>query len=218
MTTVKDLIKDRDHLLVGFDGVLCAVAHNDKVIADRLKILVGYGMPAEVAACGDPFEVLRYAATCGAATASAVERQLRRLELPTVAHVPMIRGAGKAMQRLANTGITLTAVSSLAADVVRSYFALHDLGEFINRIAARTSADSPLPPDPHLVRQAMQSRGAGPDQCVMIAGTAADVQAATAAGIPVIAFGLPAEDAALVVTDMADLAAAGAPDLTWRRH
>jgi hypothetical protein len=52
----------------------------------------------------------------------------------------------------------------------------------------------------------------------MIAGTMADIEAAAAADIPVIAFGLPAEGAAVVVNDMTDLANAGAPDLTWRRH
>jgi phosphoglycolate phosphatase-like HAD superfamily hydrolase len=218
MTTVRDLLKDRDHILVGFEGVLCNVAHDDKAIADRLKILVGYGMPEQVKASGDPFEVLRYAATCGAATASAVERQLRRLELPTVTHRPPIPGAGKAMTRLAAAGNTLTAVSGLAADVVRSFFSLHDIGESVSRVAARVSADTPLPPDPHLVHQAMRSRGASPDQCVMIAGTMADIEAALAAEIPVIAFGLQAERAALVVHDMVDIASAGAADFTWRRH
>jgi phosphoglycolate phosphatase-like HAD superfamily hydrolase len=218
MTAVRDLLQDRDHILVGFDQVLCPVEYDGQAIADRLKILVGYGMPADIAASGDPFEVLRYAATCGAATASAVERQLRRLEMPTVTRVPVVPGAAKAMQRLGSAGYTLTVVSSLATDVVRSFFFRHDLGDCVRRIAARTSAGTPLPPDPHLLHQAMQTLGAGPHQCVMIAGAPADLQAAVAAEIPAIAFGFQAKGAALVVDDMADLAGAGAPDVLWKRH
>jgi hypothetical protein len=56
MTTVKELIHDRDHILVGFDRVLCAVDHHGRVITDRLKILVSPGMPANSpaprASCG----------------------------------------------------------------------------------------------------------------------------------------------------------------------
>jgi beta-phosphoglucomutase-like phosphatase (HAD superfamily) len=212
-----DLVRDRDHILVGFDGVLCAVQHDDAAIAERLRVLVSPGAPA---ATGDPFDVLRYAASCGAATAAAVERQLRRLELPTVAGAPVVPGAASAMRRLAAAGYTLTAISSLSIGVVRSYFALHDLGESVRRIAARTGPDTPLPPDPHLLNVAMRALGAGPERCVLIAGSAADVQAGVAAGVAVIGYApAPAEShgAALVIRDMAELANAGAAEFTWNR-
>jgi beta-phosphoglucomutase-like phosphatase (HAD superfamily) len=218
MTTARELIEPRDHILVGFEGVLCAPEPGGKITADRLKILIGYDIPAKIAATEDPFEVLGFAATFGAATAHAVERQLCRLETPAVTSAPAIPGVVRAMERLAAAGNTLTVVSRLGADVVRTFLVLHDLGATIRRIAARAGATTPLPPDPHLVLQAMKSLGTSPEHCIMIAGTKADAKAAKAAAIPVITFGMRARGAALAVDDMADLANAGAPELTWRRH
>ena len=224
MTTATDLIRDCDHILLGFDGVLCTFDQDDQATADRLKILVSPGLPASVAASGDPFEVLDYAATCGTAAAVMVERQLRRLEMSTVIGALAMPGALTAARRLAAAGYTLTAISGLSTEVVRSVLSLHDLAGPIRRIAARTSASTPLPPDPHLLHQAMQALGASPQRCVLVAGSVNDLKAAAAADLPAIGYAsTPAAAARLlkhgataVIQNMAELASEGAPEFAWK--
>ena len=88
----------------------------------RLRQLLGAHLPRDVARTGDPFAVLRYAASCGENTGYFVERQL---------------------------------------------------------------------PDPFLLNQVVEVLGATPERYLFIAATAADVQAAQAAGIPALGYGIP---------------------------
>jgi phosphoglycolate phosphatase len=144
--------------------------------------------------------------------------------MSTVVNAPAVPGAVTAMRRLAAAGYTLTAVSGLSSEVVRSFFVLHDLGVPIRRIAARAGASTPVPPDPHLLRQAIQALGANPQQCVLVAGSVNDVKAAAAADVRAIAYsstGAAASQfvkhgATMVIQDLAEVADAGAAEFAWK--
>jgi beta-phosphoglucomutase-like phosphatase (HAD superfamily) len=190
MRTAVEVLAERDHVFLGFEGVLCAVgdAASARAAADRLKVYVNPGLPPDVAASGDPFDVLAYAVSCGPNTANVVERHLRGLELEAVIAAPEIPGAAEAVRALATKGFTVTIVSDRAADVVRSFLTLRDLGDSARRISARTRPDlDRFMPSPYRVEQAAEALGAFSRQCVMVCGAAAEIEAARAAGVAVIA-------------------------------
>ncbi|OZM72650.1 haloacid dehalogenase [Amycolatopsis antarctica] len=160
-------------------------------------------MPREVARTRDPFDVLRYAVSCGPDTAHVVERQLRRHELEAVTLVrekPDVRGA---LRRLTDAGITVTVFGNLAVDAVSSFLSLRDLAEDAKWVSARASGDpARLTPDPFLLHQAIHALGSSAERCLVVAESAADLAAAAAAGID-------------AVTSLRDPAATPAPASRW---
>ena len=189
--TLADLIASRDHVLVDFDGPVCAVFGNltSRTVADRLKVLLGPDLAQHVAASDDPFEVLGYASTVGPGTAAAVERQLRRLEAEAISAAPSTPGSTTAIRGLTAAGFTVTIVSNNGVDAIRTYLTLHDLASVVRGVSGRTNADpDTLKPDPFLLEQAMRSVGADAASCVMVGDSVSDIKAAHAAGTAVVAY------------------------------
>lgn len=190
--TAAELLAGRDHVLLDFDGPVCAVFGglvSDREAADRLKPLLGTRMPTEVVDAKDPFDVLRYAASCGPSTASLVEAQMRRLEVEAVSSAPETSGLKETLHGLCSVGFTITVVSNNAAAAVRAFLAFHDLTPYVRGVSARMRADPGLlKPSPFLVEQAIRSLGTSPERCVMVGDSASDIEAAHSAGVPMIAY------------------------------
>lgn len=190
--TAVELLAGRGHVLLDFDGPVCAVFGglvSDRSTADRLKLSLGTAIPIEIVEAHDPFDVLRYAASRGPATARVIEDQMRLLEVEAVASSPATPGAEETVRDLHNAGFTITIVSNNSVAAVRTFLALHDLTLYVRGVSARTQADPMLlKPSPFLVEQAIRSLGTSPEHCVMIGDSTSDIEAAHAAGVPVIAY------------------------------
>lgn len=183
------LLAEKEHVLLGFDGVICDVfdRHAKREVADRLRLMTGPRLPADIAGSGDPFDVLRFAIAHGRTMAWTVELELRRLEIAAVTRTPPLTGVRTALRSLRLAGHTVTIVTNTSADAVGAHVVRHGLGRFVTEISGRNSVDmAPLKPDPYLVRQAVLALSTRPDRCVMAVATPADARAARAAGIDVV--------------------------------
>ncbi|MEU3621645.1 haloacid dehalogenase [Amycolatopsis coloradensis] len=190
MAGVKELLREKDHVFLDFDGPVCDVFAKlpSSEVADRLKRLVGPDLPHEVSAAADPFEVLRYAASCGPNAAHVVERQLSRLENEAVSMVPPAPGAVEVIREWVAQGFTVSIVSNNSVEAIRAFLTVHELVEQVRRISARASSDpAHLKPHPVLIEAAVKALGTSPGKCVMIGDSAADVLAARAAGVASVA-------------------------------
>ncbi|EMD28320.1 HAD family hydrolase [Amycolatopsis azurea] len=190
MTGVKELLQAKDHIFLDFDGPVCDVFAELAAgeVADRLKRLVEPDLPADVSTSADPFDVLRYAASCGPNAAYVVERQLSRFEGEAVAQVSPAPGVVEVLREWVAQGFTVTIVSNNSVDAIRSFLGLHELAEDLRRISARTTSDpAHLKPHPALIDAAVKALGTSPRQCVMVGDSAADVVAARAAGVASVA-------------------------------
>ncbi|MFC3449995.1 HAD family hydrolase [Amycolatopsis speibonae] len=190
MTGVKGLLQEKDHVFLDFDGPVCDVFARltASEVAERLKHLVGPDLPAEVSASADPFDVLRYAASCGPNAARVVERQFSRLEGEAVAQIHPAPGVAEVLREWHAQGFTVTIVSNNSVDAIRSFLGMHELAEHVRRISARTtSAPAHLKPHSALLDAAVKALGTSPGKCVMVGDSAADVLAARAAGVASIA-------------------------------
>lgn len=190
MAGVRELLQEKDHVFLDFDGPVCDVFAQlpASEVADRLKRLVGPDLPREVSASADPFDVLRYAASCGPNAAHVVERQLSRLENEAVSMVPPAPGAVEVIREWVAQGFTVTIVSNNSVEAIRAFLTVHELVEQVRRISARASSDpAQLKPHPALIEAAVKALGTSPAKCVMVGDSAADVLAARAAGVATVA-------------------------------
>jgi HAD superfamily hydrolase (TIGR01662 family) len=179
------------NVLLDFDGPVCSVFGNlsDRTVADRLKMLLGDGLPPAIEATDDPFKVLHYSDTVDSSTVRAVERQLRQLEVEAVTYAPATPGAAAAMESLVEAGHTLSIVSNNSAEAVDAYLSLHGLRHLVSNISARARSDPGLlKPSPHLLEQAIESLGVKPNQCVMVGDSVSDIEAACRAGTAIVAY------------------------------
>jgi phosphoglycolate phosphatase len=183
------LVAEKEHVLLGFDGVICNVFDRraKREVADRLRLMTGPRLPDDVAVTGEPFDVLRFAVAHGRTMAWTVELELRSLEIAAVTRNPPLTGVAAALRGLRLAGHTVTIVTNTSMDAVGVHLGRHGLVRYVAEISGRSSLDvAPLKPDPYLVRQAVLALSTRPDRCVMAVATLADAQAARAAGIDVV--------------------------------
>lgn len=183
------LLADKEHVLLGFDGVFCDVfdRRGAREVADRLRFLTGSRLPDDVATSGDPFDVLRYAIGHGQTMAQTVELELRRWELAALRRTEPWPGVTRALCGLRRAGHTVTIVSNTSMDAVGAHLGRYSLARYVDEVIGRNSGElTPLKPDPFLVRQAVMSLSVRADTCVMGVAKRRDAQAARAAGIAVV--------------------------------
>jgi phosphoglycolate phosphatase len=223
---VADVLSRSRHVLLDFDGPVCAVfgGVTDRAVAARLRDFLtdlGFTVPHHVQAARDPFEVLFFASLTGADTAHRTHLEFTRLEVDAVASAPLTPGAAEAIRSLADSGRTVTIVSNNSRDAVCDYLRTHDLTSYITGVCARTTADPTLlKPNTFLLDQAVEHLGAAPGECVMVGDSTADVKAAKSAWVPSIAYAnkpgkrerFEALEPDAVITDMGELAAAAVAD------
>jgi phosphoglycolate phosphatase-like HAD superfamily hydrolase len=210
---VTSLLHAADHVLIAFDGPLCTVFDPSaaRATAERLRLLLGPDLPRKVARTNDPFEVLRYAITCGENTAYVLERQLTRLEGEAMSVRVPTDGAIEAVHGLHDTGHTVTAIGNTSTEVIRGFLGLHGLWNEVRRISARgSSRTAKLLPEPFLLDEAIEALGTEARRCVFIGTSAQDAEAGRAAGVPMLGCGrdFPRKQAAVVVESMTELATA----------
>lgn len=191
--TPAEALAGRRHVLLDFDGPVCAVFGGDitdQTVADELKQLVaGADLPSDVAAAHDPFDVLRFAGKVSAVAAEAAESRFRELEVQAVTTAPETPGARTAIEALVASGRTVTIVSNNSVAAVSRYLDIHGLSELISHISARESANAELlKPHPFLVCRGISALAAESSACVMVGDSVTDIDAARAAGTRTIGY------------------------------
>jgi phosphoglycolate phosphatase-like HAD superfamily hydrolase len=193
--TLAQLLAARPHVLLDFDGPVCAVFGGElpaPAVAHRLADegrRQGLHLPADVEASGDPFDVLHAAARLGEESARIVELALRRAEVRAVESAPMTPGLRAALDALCSSSHAVTIVSNNSAAAVQHFLEAHALTDVIPAIVARTDPDPTLlKPSAHLLALAIRQAARVPADCILIGDSTTDVIAARAAGTAVIAY------------------------------
>jgi HAD superfamily hydrolase (TIGR01549 family) len=192
--TPRAIIRAARHLLLDFDGPVCAVFGNlsDHEVADALRAELkarDVAYPGSIAQANDPFDVLRFASQVATETAKCVEQRFREFEYIAVQNAPATPGAADLLRRAAEGGQLVTIVSNNSTAAVRRYLELEGLSPFVCGISARDDAVvERLKPAPFLLQQAMITTSTNRDECVMIGDSVTDIEAARAAGTKVIAY------------------------------
>lgn len=190
-STVAEIVAAHPHVLLDFDGPVCAVfgITSAATVADHLRNLLGGDVPGVAGTSNDPFDVLIYAATRGPDVLAEVEDEFRRHEVSAVASAPMTRGIRDALSHLTTAGHTITIVSNNSSDAVTAYLSAQYLAAYVDGVSARTEPNPALlKPNSHLLDQAVRRLDTLPEHCVLVGDSIADIEAARAAGAAVIAY------------------------------
>ncbi|MHA6795821.1 HAD family hydrolase [Pseudonocardia bannensis] len=201
------LLAERRHILLDFDGPVCAVfpGRGSQAAADAVRRALGAAewrkiLPDRVGYSEDPFDVLRYASDrLDREKAEQAEKALTQYEIASVRQVPPTLGALDAIATLRATGHTITIVSNNSEAAIGEFIERYGLGPDVDGIAARAGFQARrLKPEPCLLYQAIEQLGAKPGECVLVGDSITDIQAARAADVAVIAFAnKPGKDRAL---------------------
>jgi beta-phosphoglucomutase-like phosphatase (HAD superfamily) len=188
--TAADLVADREHVLLDFDGPVCEVypPNAARAVAQRLRAYLGRDLPAHIAASQDPLVLLRCAWLVSETAGQLIELELRTQELLAIRRATETPGTLDMVKTLVLRGHTVTIVSDISSDAVGAYLSRHEIGKYIHEISARHSFEqTPLMPDPFLINQAVYLLHATPNRCCLIGDSTTTVQAAHAADVPAIA-------------------------------
>lgn len=193
--TLAQLLAARPHVLLDFDGPVCAVFGGElpapavaQQLADEGRRR-GLHLPTDVEASGDPFDVLHAAARLGEEPARIVELALRQAEVRAVESAPMTPGVRTALDALCSSGHAVTIVSNNSAAAVHHFLEAHALTDVIPTVVARTEPDPALlKPNAHLLALAIRQAARVSADCILIGDSVTDVIAARAAGTAVIAY------------------------------
>lgn len=188
-TALADVMSQSRYLLFDFDGPICGIfaglpAH---VIAGHLRDLVaarGVAIAPEVAASGDPFDVLRYAATIDPDLTQTVADELRTMELRAVDVAATTPHTRQVIEAAHQAGRSIAAVSNNSREAVTRYLTSAGLAPMFTRIIGRTDPDPDLlKPNAHLITRAVKELGADPADCVLVGDSLSDIEGARNAGI-----------------------------------
>jgi HAD superfamily hydrolase (TIGR01662 family) len=201
------LLEERRHVLLDFDGPVCAVfgTHGSAHAADAVRRALGATAWREMgdhtaSYTDDPFDVLRYAwAHLDRQKAESAEQALTAYEVRAVADLSLTIGAAEAIESLRTSGHTVTIVSNNSEQAIHAFIDSHALAELIDGVVGRTSARAQdLKPEPYLLDRALEQLVAKPADAVLIGDSITDIQAARAAGTAAIAYAnKPGKDRAL---------------------
>ena len=235
MTPAHDVLRQADHVLLDFDGPVCAVfgTVTDSEVADALRTALaerGYTLSEELRTATDPFDMLSYATEVGVELATAVEAEFSRWEQRAVLRTQATTGTHDVLVWITESGRSVTIVSNNAVSAVETYLAAAGLDRLIAGISARQPDDiGRLKPNPHLLNRAISTLGTVADRCVMIGDSTSDIDAAAAAGMPAIAYAnkpgkydmLAAHSPHAIITSMAELlpksSSTGGADRVYQR-
>jgi HAD superfamily hydrolase (TIGR01509 family) len=176
-------------LLFDFDGPICSIFAGlpASSIAVDLRELVthrGIDIPTEVTASGDPFDVLRFAATISADLMQAVADELRTMELRAVEVADATPHAHEVIEAARQAGRTIAAVSNNSREAVTRYLATAGLAPLFATIVGRIDPDPGLlKPNPHLISHAVKALGADTADCILIGDSLSDIDGAHNAGV-----------------------------------
>ena len=215
-----DILNQARHLLIDFDGPICSLFAGTLTapIADHLRGLItaeGERLPQTVKDTGNWFEILTFAASISVNLAARIESELTELECTAVATAAPTPHVNDVITACRDSARSVGVISNNSERAVRSYLTAHDLDNYIDLIAARTSCDPAiLKPSPFLIEQAASKLDTPASACVVVGDSPTDIQSAQRAGALSIGYAqtassrerLTAAGADATVLSMADLA------------
>jgi phosphoglycolate phosphatase len=219
-SALDEILSHTGYLLLDFDGPICSLfaGTNTAPVADLLRgalLRRGITPPAAVAATGDWFKIMSYAASAGPEAGADVEAELTRLECGAAATAEPTACAREVLAACAGSARPVAVVSNNSARAVRSYLAGRGLEGLVAAVVARTANEpAKLKPSPYLIETAAEELGAATADCALVGDSPADIQAARTArarGIGLAAAPgnrgrLAAAGAEVVISSMAELA------------
>lgn len=191
MTTPADLLDQANALLLDFDGPLAALMPppaNARAAAAARAAVPGVPLPPEVANTTDHLAVLRHIHAHHAELTTAVEGACTRAEVEAALQCAPSAHAENLFALIRRRGLPAAVVSNNSGRAVRAFLDRHGWTPRVTVFSCRTPDDAArMKPSPFLIEQALHALDLAPSDALFIGDTLSDVQAATEAGVRVLA-------------------------------
>jgi HAD superfamily hydrolase (TIGR01549 family) len=194
-STPAQVLAETSPILLDFDGPVCTVFATlpAPTVAEQLRqVLTSHGtaLPTHIADQPDPLQVLRYTATLGdPQLTTRVDDQLRRAERQAIDGATPTPYAREVIVAAYHAGRPLAIVSNNSEPAIRAYLTSHRITGYISHVVGRAYADpGRMKPHPWPVLAAVTALAAKPAACLLLGDSAADMQAAHAAGVHTIGY------------------------------
>ncbi|MGH3718308.1 MAG: HAD family hydrolase [Pseudonocardiaceae bacterium] len=211
--TIRQSLSSADAVLFDFDGPLCNVFAGlpAPTVTRQLEALTGRTFDTD-----DPLEVVRQAAEMGAVMLAIVEDALVAAELKAVSQSVAEAGGVSAVSACLASGFGVGVVSNNSAPAVTAFLDVWDLAGSVAPVVGRVAGRPELmKPNPWPLRRALEQLEIAPERAVFVGDSTSDIEAASRAGVPCLAFAnkpykfaLFEGTGAVVISSMWDLAAA----------
>ncbi|WP_433648999.1 HAD family hydrolase [Micromonospora zamorensis] len=182
-------------VLLDFDGPVCSIFAGypaPQVAAELVDVLRrrGVDVPPDLASEPDPLEVLRRTGAAGNnSTTRAVEDALCAAERRAVDTAEPTPYGREVIVAARQAGMPVAVVSNNCAGAVTGYLAAHRLAAYVSPVVGRAYAEpARMKPNPDPVLQAVHAFGESPSRCVLVGDSLSDIEAARAAGVPVVGY------------------------------
>jgi phosphoglycolate phosphatase len=193
-TQLADLLAAAHAVLLDFDGPVCAVfsGHPAPGVAEHLRQILtrhGHHLPEDITATRDPLHVVHRTADIAPDLITDIEAALTAAELRAVTTATATPDSAEVLAACQATERPVIIVSNNSAAAVAAYLDQHELAPLVRHIQGRDSTDPGLmKPNPYPILQALATLNLDAKQVVLIGDSRTDIDAAHAAGCPVIAY------------------------------
>jgi HAD superfamily hydrolase (TIGR01549 family) len=218
--TLRALLADTGPILLDFDGPVTALlppGPNAEVAAAAREPLIdaAYELPPELMASTDHIAVLRFAAGADVSTRQLVEDVCRELEVKAAQHSQPTVGTADFLAACQSADRPVVIVSNNDEAAIDTYLVLHGLRNLVRTDVGRPRGHPELmKPHPEILRRALASVGANPQDALMIGDAVSDVEASHAAGVRIVGYAKTPRRAAELVAAGADAVTKGMRNLT----
>ena len=191
--TAATLLARADALLLDFDGPLAALMPppvNARAADISRAALEEARLPGDIAATTDHLAVLRYVLEHRPELVDQVEGACTDAEVEAAGHCSPSLQADVLFAYAHRRALPTAIVSNNSEQAVRVFLDRHHWTRHVDAYACRDSANAAeMKPSPFLLQAALRELGVAPGAALFIGDTVSDVQAARAAGVPIVALG-----------------------------
>lgn len=190
VTAAAELIVEADALLLDFDGPVASLMPPpvNALAAEAARAAIpGVTLPAEIATTTDHLAVLRYVLEHRSGLTAAVEHACTRAEVRAARGCSASAQAENLFAMVRRRGLPTAIVSNNSEKAVRVFLDRHGWTDQVTTFSCRDEHNAArMKPSPFLLEQALDDLGPRPVRVVFVGDSVSDVQAAVAAGVPVV--------------------------------
>ena len=190
MTAAAELIVEADALLLDFDGPVALLMPPpvNALAAEAARAAIpGINLPAEIATTTDHLAVLRHVLEHHSVLATTVEHACTQAEVRAARDCSASAHAENLFAMVRRRGLPTAIVSNNSENAVRVFLDRHGWTDQVTTFSCRDEHNAArMKPSPFLLEQALDDLGPRPVRVVFIGDSVSDVQAAVAAGVPVV--------------------------------
>lgn len=193
MTSLSDLLKSSDALLLDFDGPICRLFAGypaDAVASEVRDFLSRKGVQVPQQHQGpDPLKLFQWSASAYPELSALTEARLISAECTAAHTAEPTAGSRELITAASRHRVPVAIVSNNSGEAIQVYLSTHDLADAVSTVVGRPPGHPErMKPRPDLLNLAMQKLSVTPGRSIFVGDAMTDVEAARLGGVACIGY------------------------------